>query len=112
MVAGLHVLSAPGKLSQRKNVNLVIHHKNFVKASFVNDIALLLLSSPLHFDEYVMPVCSMANETEESNLHFNHCFISGWGSKTYKGLYEADPCYDPVHLSIHLKLSVLIQNLI
>ncbi|XP_067095085.1 acrosin [Osmerus mordax] len=86
VVAGLHVLSAPGKHSQRKNVHLVIHHKNYVKASFVNDIALLLLSSPLHFDEYVMPVCSMANETEESNLHFNHCFISGWGSNTYKGL--------------------------
>ncbi|XP_071379931.1 transmembrane protease serine 12 [Centroberyx affinis] len=85
VVAGLHVLSAPGKHSQTRSIHELRIHENFDAANFNNDVALLRLSSPLHFGDHVQPICTIDNVTHEFILNLSHCFITGWGSTFYKG---------------------------
>ncbi|XP_078144212.1 transmembrane protease serine 11D [Centroberyx gerrardi] len=85
VVAGLHVLSAPGKHSQTRSVRELRIHENFDAANFNNDVALLRLSSPLHFGDHVQPICTIDNMTHEFILNLTHCFVTGWGSTFYKG---------------------------
>lgn len=88
VVAGLHVLSPPGNQAQFRSIHYIIMHKGYDDVMFENDVTLLLLSSPFNFTDHVQPVCTPHNVTHESHLNFSHCFITGWGSKYYKGWYK------------------------
>uniref|UniRef100_A0A8C8DCI3 Acrosin n=1 Tax=Oncorhynchus tshawytscha TaxID=74940 RepID=A0A8C8DCI3_ONCTS len=85
VVAGLNVLTEPGQYSQCRYVVEVRAHEKFHHPSYSNDIALLRLSSPLEYTDFVQPVCTVEDEMEEFNLNLNQCFISGWGSTSFKG---------------------------
>ncbi|TKS77549.1 Transmembrane protease serine 12 [Collichthys lucidus] len=85
VAAGLRVLSAPGNQTQFRSIHNIIIHKDYNDVTSENDVTLLLLSSPFKFNDHVQPVCAPHNVTHESNLNFSHCFITGWGSKYYKG---------------------------
>ncbi|TMS16413.1 transmembrane protease serine 12 isoform X2 [Larimichthys crocea] len=85
VAAGLRVLSAPGNQAQFRSIHNIIMHKDYDDVTSENDVTLLLLSSPFKFNDHIQPVCAPHNVTHESNLNFNHCFITGWGSKYYKG---------------------------
>ncbi|XP_035614072.1 acrosin [Oncorhynchus keta] len=85
VVAGLNVLTEPGQYSQRRYVVEIRAHEKFHHPSYSNDIALLRLSSPLEYTDFVQPVCTVEDEMEEFNLNLNQCFISGWGSTSFKG---------------------------
>ncbi|KAK7878498.1 hypothetical protein WMY93_030334 [Mugilogobius chulae] len=37
----------------------------------------------MHNDEFVQPICTPHNESEETTLNFSNCFISGWGTTFY-----------------------------
>uniref|UniRef100_A0A667ZI68 Acrosin n=1 Tax=Myripristis murdjan TaxID=586833 RepID=A0A667ZI68_9TELE len=91
VVAGVSVLSAPGQHSQTRFVHSLKTHKSFDEATMNNDVALVRLSSPLHFNDHVQPICSVENVTHEFTLNLSHCFITGWGSTSYNGhLQEAE----------------------
>ena len=47
--------------------------------SFANDIALLKLSTPLVFNDYVRPVCLPQTESDVFGDALA-CYISGWGA--------------------------------
>ncbi|XP_048097844.1 acrosin [Alosa alosa] len=86
VMAGERFLLRRGKYAQHRNIKQMIIHKNYSTATkFGNDVALLQLSTPLQFTDYVQPVCTIKNETEERTLKFSACFISGWGSTRNEG---------------------------
>ncbi|KAM9431292.1 transmembrane protease serine 12-like isoform 1-T1 [Salvelinus alpinus] len=85
VVAGLNVLTEPGRYSQRRYVVEVRVHEKFHHPSYSNDIALMRLSSPLEYTDFVQPVCTVEDEMEEFDLNLNQCFVSGWGSTSFKG---------------------------
>ncbi|CAB1330181.1 unnamed protein product [Coregonus sp. 'balchen'] len=87
VVSGLNVLTEPGRYSQRRYVVEVRAHEKFDHPSYSNDIALLRLSSPLEYTDFVQPVCTVEDEMEEFNLNLNQCFISG---KPMDTLQEAE----------------------
>ncbi|KAL2104106.1 hypothetical protein ACEWY4_000974 [Coilia grayii] len=85
VLAGEQLLLQTGQHAQYRNVKKIIIHSDYSDNTFDNDIALLLLSKPLQFTNHVQPVCTIANQTEEGNLNFSTCFISGWGSTFHEG---------------------------
>ncbi|KAM4609950.1 transmembrane protease serine 12 [Polymixia lowei] len=85
VVAGLNVLSKPEEHSQSRSIHELKMHDDFNAATFNNDVALVRLSSPLHFSDHVQPACTIDNVTHELALNFSLCFITGWGSTHYKG---------------------------
>ncbi|XP_026224446.1 transmembrane protease serine 11D [Anabas testudineus] len=85
VVAGLNVLSAPGAHTQIRSISEVRMHGGYDDVTSDNDVTLLLLSSPLNYTEHVQPICVPHNVTHEFFLNFSHCFISGWGSTSYRG---------------------------
>lgn len=85
VVAGLTVLSQPGDHAQIRQIANIKIHQDYNTVSADNDIALLRLKSPLDFNDYVQPICTSRNESEEAALNFSHCFISGWGTTYYGG---------------------------
>lgn len=54
-------------------------HENFRKGQHMtNDIAMILLKSPIRYSNYIQPIC-LPPKTAEYNEGLN-CTISGWGS--------------------------------
>lgn len=71
---------------QLKDVSRIIVHPDYIKSALLNDIALLELSSPVIFSEYVRPVCLAA---EGSELYAGiTCWMTGWGYRKNKGRTE------------------------
>lgn len=87
VTAGLHDRSTPGGQAQIRLVSEIIMHKGYNHATTENDVTLLLLSSPFKFSDYIQPACLPHSVTHELLLNFSHCFISGWGSSYFKGLF-------------------------
>uniref|UniRef100_A0A3P8ZVV2 Acrosin n=1 Tax=Esox lucius TaxID=8010 RepID=A0A3P8ZVV2_ESOLU len=85
VVAGLNVLSSPGRHAQSRHIQEVRTHEKYHQPSFSNDVALLLLSSPLEFTNFVQPVCTVEDENEEYSLNLSLCFVSGWGTYKHQG---------------------------
>ncbi|KAF7654276.1 hypothetical protein LDENG_00071720 [Lucifuga dentata] len=84
-MAGLNVLSAPGEHTQSRSVLELRLHENYSVETFDSDVALLLLSSPLNFNDHIQPICIPDNVIHEQTLKFSHCFIAGWGSTYFTG---------------------------
>lgn len=98
VVAGLHVMSAPGDQTQIRSISEVKMHKDYNGITPDNDVTLLLLSSPFNLTDHVQPVCTPHNVTHEFFLNFSHCFITGWGSTYFRGWFKnsliLQRCYD------------------
>ena len=85
VVAGMGVLSVPGKHSQSRSVHGLRIHEGFSPRTFNNDMALLRLASPWTFNDYVQPVCTPHSVSHELGLNLWPCFITGWGKMSFKG---------------------------
>uniref|UniRef100_A0A8C6WT42 Acrosin n=1 Tax=Neogobius melanostomus TaxID=47308 RepID=A0A8C6WT42_9GOBI len=85
VVAGLNVLSQPGDHAQIRSITGIVLHHAYDASSSDNDVTLLRLDSPLDYNEYVQPICTPSNESEEDSLNFRYCFISGWGTTSFGG---------------------------
>ncbi|XP_042347115.1 transmembrane protease serine 12 [Plectropomus leopardus] len=85
VVAGLNMISSPGGQTQIRFIREVKMHKGYNTSTSDNDVTLLRVSSPFIFTDHVQPVCTPHNVTHEFTLNFSHCFISGWGSTSYRG---------------------------
>uniref|UniRef100_A0A8C5UWJ9 Serine protease 55 n=1 Tax=Microcebus murinus TaxID=30608 RepID=A0A8C5UWJ9_MICMU len=59
-----------------KRVAAIILHKDFKKANMVNDIALLLLATPIAFSDLKVPIC-LPMASGPSKWH--QCWVAGWG---------------------------------
>ncbi|KAK2916545.1 hypothetical protein Q8A67_000919 [Cirrhinus molitorella] len=67
-------LPNPNEVS--KSVSQVILHPEYNSFSHDNDIALLHLSSPVNFNNYIQPVCLAA---EGSTFNSDTMWLTGWG---------------------------------
>ncbi|KAM7321410.1 serine protease 55 [Alexandromys fortis] len=54
----------------------IIRHKNFKRINMDNDIALLLLVSPIHFNDLTVPICLPLHPAPSS---WHECWVAGWG---------------------------------
>lgn len=59
-------------------VSQVIRHPGYSSQTNDNDIALLRLSSPVTFTNYIQPVCLAAEGSEFSAG--TSCWVTGWGT--------------------------------
>uniref|UniRef100_A0A8C3X651 Serine protease 55 n=1 Tax=Catagonus wagneri TaxID=51154 RepID=A0A8C3X651_9CETA len=59
-----------------KGVTQIILHKDFQKSYMDNDIALLLLDTPITFDNLKKPIC-LPKQPGPSTWH--QCWVAGWG---------------------------------
>ncbi|XP_057576619.1 serine protease 55, partial [Hippopotamus amphibius kiboko] len=82
VVLGTNSLSSPSL--EVKGVTSVILHKNFQKLNMDNDIALLLLDTPITFNELKIPICM---PTQPGPSRWHKCWVAGWG-QTKTGLKQ------------------------
>lgn len=70
------------KRAVTKNVKRVIVHRNYDAATFENDLALLELESPVHFDSHIVPICMPPDNADFTG---RMATVSGWGRLKYGG---------------------------
>ncbi|XP_077007972.1 serine protease 55 [Tamandua tetradactyla] len=74
VVLGTNDLTSPS-LEMRMVTNMILH-KDFDKNSMDNDIALLLVDTPIIFNDLKVPIC-LPKESNHSTWH--ECWAAGWG---------------------------------
>ncbi|XP_029311636.1 chymotrypsin-like protease CTRL-1 [Cottoperca gobio] len=60
-----------------RNLSKIIIHPDYNNTTFNNDIALLKLSSPVNFTDYIKPICLASNSSQFHNSTL--CWTTGWG---------------------------------
>ena len=63
---------------QEVAIRKVYRYPDFVFLQGGNDVAAVLLDTPVNFTDYVRPIClnQLTNEWEA----YDNCWIAGWGS--------------------------------
>ncbi|XP_075413316.1 serine protease 55 [Tenrec ecaudatus] len=74
IVAGTNDLISSSK--DIKKVTKIILHKDFQKDKMDNDIALLMVNSPISFNDQEIPIC-LPKHPSPSTWH--ECWVAGWG---------------------------------
>ncbi|KAL5286999.1 TMPRSS11D family protein [Megaselia abdita] len=100
------------KRSTTKNVKRVIVHRQYDAATFENDLALLELESPIHFDSHIVPICM---PTDNADFTGRMATVTGWGRLKYGGgvpsvlqevqvpIIENSVCQEMFHTAGHNK---------
>ncbi|KAB7504011.1 Trypsin-1 [Armadillidium nasatum] len=81
LVAGDWVLSKNDGTEQERKIVAQIKHEDFSKTTFENDIALLKVDHPFHFNEYVGPVALPT----QGQVTEGFCNVTGWGTTEFLG---------------------------
>ncbi|XP_033466994.1 chymotrypsin-like protease CTRL-1 [Epinephelus lanceolatus] len=76
---GRETQSGPNVNEVNRTVSQIIIHPDYNNEPFNNDIALMKLSSPVTFTDYIRPVCLASNSSEFHNS--TPCWATGWGSR-------------------------------
>nr|CBN81369.1 Polyserase-2 [Dicentrarchus labrax] len=71
----------------KRKVSQIIVHPDYNNTLFNNDIALMKLSSPVKFTDYIKPICLANNSSQFHNS--TPCWATGWGK-----LGKEDPSPD------------------
>ncbi|XP_066475284.1 ovochymase-2 [Tiliqua scincoides] len=77
VAVGIHDIKAQEQNSQKRLVKQYMIHPAFNSTTMDSDIALVQLSKPLDFNQYVRPVC--LPEREDKIEPSQVCVITGWG---------------------------------
>ncbi|XP_070596620.1 transmembrane protease serine 12-like [Erythrolamprus reginae] len=76
VVIALHNLDQDTSHTIRSQIKAIHIHPNFVKETYDNDIAMIILVRSIKFNDYVQPIC-----LPTTNLLINEqslCYITGW----------------------------------
>ncbi|XP_041672045.1 mast cell tryptase-like [Cheilinus undulatus] len=74
---GRETQSGPNNNEVSRSVSQIIVHPDYNDTLFNNDIALMKLSSPVNFTDFIRPICLASNS---SQIHTNSsCWATGWG---------------------------------
>ncbi|XP_015745070.2 prostasin-like [Python bivittatus] len=74
---GVHQLMNPSNNSEKNGIKQIIVHPNYKANDTQNDIALVELSAPVNFTDYISPMC-----LPKSSVQFADnasCWVTGWG---------------------------------
>ncbi|XP_028422721.1 chymotrypsin-like protease CTRL-1 [Perca flavescens] len=74
---GRETQSGPNVHEVNRTVSQIIVHPDYNNVPFNNDIALMKLSSPVNFTDYIRPVCLASNFSQFYNS--TPCWATGWG---------------------------------
>ncbi|PSN51774.1 hypothetical protein C0J52_05279 [Blattella germanica] len=74
----------PPKPSQTSHVAAISRHPKFDAGSLFNDLAVLVLSQPLKFDEHIDKICLPPKGQDISQLR-GVCTATGWGKPAIQG---------------------------
>ncbi|XP_040885431.1 tryptase [Toxotes jaculatrix] len=74
---GRETQSGPNVHEVNRTLTQVIVHPDYNNTLFNNDIALMKLSSPVTFTDYIRPVCLASNSSQFYNSTL--CWATGWG---------------------------------
>ncbi|XP_055595572.1 serine protease filzig [Uranotaenia lowii] len=100
------------KRSVTKNVKRVIVHRQYDAATFENDLAILELESPIHYDVHIVPICMPGDDADFTG---RMATVTGWGRLTYGGgvpsvlqevqvpVIENSVCQEMFHMAGHQK---------
>ncbi|XP_030264304.1 ST14 transmembrane serine protease matriptase a [Sparus aurata] len=83
---GLHVQRNIGSTVQKRTLKQIIAHPNYNSFTFDNDIALMELSSPVTYSDYIRPICLPAPQHDFPVG--STVWITGWGA-TREGGFAA-----------------------
>ncbi|XP_039644021.1 chymotrypsin-like protease CTRL-1 isoform X1 [Perca fluviatilis] len=86
---GRKTQSGPNVHEVNRTVSQIIIHPDYNNVPFNNDIALMKLSSPVNFTNYIRPVCLASNFSQFYNS--TPCWATGWGRL---GKDEPLPAFD------------------
>ncbi|KAG8009161.1 Testisin, partial [Nibea albiflora] len=75
---GRETQSGPNVNEVKRTVSQIIVHPNYNNSLLNNDIALMKLSTPVNFSDYIRPVCLASNTSEFHNS--TSCWSTGWGA--------------------------------
>uniref|UniRef100_A0A667XU66 Transmembrane serine protease 15 n=1 Tax=Myripristis murdjan TaxID=586833 RepID=A0A667XU66_9TELE len=80
---GLHSHSDQGPDVQTRLIDHVVIHRRYNRQTKQADVAMMHLQTPVHFSDYVQPVClPRDNQQFEAG---RKCFIAGWGAEAEQG---------------------------
>ena len=75
---GRETQSGPNIHEVKRTLSKIIVHPDYNKTSLNNDIALMKLSSPVSFTNYIRPVCLASNTSKFYTS--TSCWATGWGN--------------------------------
>lgn len=80
---GRHRQEGSNPNEQSRTVTRIINHPDYNDRTSDNDIALLRLSSPVNFTDYIVPACLAApNSTFFAGVDV---WVTGWGTTSFGG---------------------------
>uniref|UniRef100_A0A668S0K7 Peptidase S1 domain-containing protein n=1 Tax=Oreochromis aureus TaxID=47969 RepID=A0A668S0K7_OREAU len=88
---GRETQAGPNTHEVKRSVSQVIVHPNYNNYYSYNDIALMKLSSPVSFTDYIRPICLASNSSQFYSS--TSCWATGWGKL---GNYEDLPANAPL----------------
>ena len=68
------------------NVSHVVPHLNYRLTGFLNDVALLRLTSPVKYTDTILPICLPSSDVNLND--FRVCVSTGFGRTSYNGLFQ------------------------
>lgn len=74
---GRETQSGPNVNEVSRTVSQVIPHPDYSNTTFNNDVALMRLSTPVTFTDYIRPICLASNSSQFYNSTL--CWATGWG---------------------------------
>ncbi|KAK1166929.1 acrosin-like [Acipenser oxyrinchus oxyrinchus] len=77
IVIGATQLSAPNPETAQRKIKSAYRHQNYIPMTEYNDIALIELDRPVHFNSFIQPGC--LPKPDLSILNMTHCYVAGWG---------------------------------
>ncbi|TRY75247.1 hypothetical protein TCAL_01673 [Tigriopus californicus] len=81
---GDHDLRLRDKEEQHARVKAIIKHKSFKTSTFHNDVAILVMETPITFTDVIQPVCL---EEDPNKLFVGETLqVAGWGRTSEKGI--------------------------
>lgn len=74
---GRETQAGPNPNEVSRSVSQIIVHPNYNNSLYNNDIALMRLSSPINFTDFIRPICLASNSSQFFNATL--CWATGWG---------------------------------
>ncbi|XP_032590920.1 phenoloxidase-activating factor 2 [Drosophila grimshawi] len=73
---------------QARRIKQIIRHEEFDPGSYFNDIALLVLETPIDIQPHIQPLCLPPPETPQlhKDLRQAVCYATGWGARNLKSI--------------------------